>query len=148
MDAKNVSATTVSFSIRSSKAATVDSSSTDDRARSHRRGIFTSDRSVIVIVFHVSSYREPSEADRPGSTNRLVKAGGSYASVPRQGAWLECGATVLSRATETRRGQSGKKGSRRLAFRLAAVKSNHFTNVRKYPSSSSSLQRSSDFERL
>lgn len=41
---------------------------------------------------------------------------GSYASVPRQGAWLECGAAVLSRATETRRGQ-WEKGIEKLAFR-------------------------------
>jgi len=33
-------------------------------------------------------------------TNRLVRFD-SYASVPRQGAWLECGAAELSRATGT-----------------------------------------------
>lgn len=67
----------------------------------HLRHLFAADRFVIVIERRreYPSYREGTYLIL---TNHLVKLD-SYASVPRQGAWLECGTAMLSRATGTRR---------------------------------------------
>lgn len=60
-------------------------------------------RSIGQLVCNYSEGEKVSEGTHKRVlTNRLVRFD-SYASVPRQGAWLECGAAVLSRATGTRR---------------------------------------------